>query len=371
MKLGKWGRRGEPEAEDLVDEPIDELDDEPIADAADVAVSHWSSRLVSGLMVAGMALGPLGCALGGGALYWESQRPLKPATTAAVDVTPERTRASELATRVVTAWLTSTVDHPEEITRLVSDVPSYSLPRVPFQISDTQAAEVVSVGKREWAVTVATTVADAEHQPVRRYFRVAVIVDGVQASVPALPTPVAGPVVSKQISGVVAYKQQIDPRDPVAVAVTQFVSTYLTGSVDVARYVAPGTTIVTPAAMFTSVDVTAIRATAPVKATTPTDGETAQLLVSVVGTVNVQQQLPAMFALSVKARGGRWEVTSVDAAPVVSTTKISAAPVAADGATPKLASPTASARPSTPAGPPAPVAGTPSAASPSTAASSR
>lgn len=108
--------------------------------------------------------------------------------------------------------------------------------------------------------------------------------------------------------------------DPRTQAVTEFLTSYLTGSGELDRYLAPGTdlTAVTPA-HYTglAVDSLAIEGEKGSEQVTavPVDGTTLRLLVALRATDHDEIRVPLTYALTLKARAGRWEIASLDGAP--------------------------------------------------------
>jgi hypothetical protein len=96
--------------------------------------------------------------------------------------------------------------------------------------------------------------------------------------------------------------------------VTRWLSAYLTGTGDIARYTTPGVSLppVTPPAAVT-LAVTALKLTAgdPPTNAAPADGTQVHVLATVTAThADVPAQLT--YPLTLTARAGRWEVTALD-----------------------------------------------------------
>lgn len=131
------------------------------------------------------------------------------------------------------------------------------------------------------------------------------------------------------------------PADPRTQAVTEFLTAYLAGAGELDRYLAPGTHLapVVPAPYTgLAVDTLAIegeKGTEPVTSV-PDDGTTLRLLVALRATGHDEVRVPLTYALTLKARAGRWEIASLDGAPTLAATPaVPAAPSA--GATPSTA----------------------------------
>ncbi|MFD5425597.1 conjugal transfer protein [Streptomyces sp. NPDC127084] len=143
----------------------------------------------------------------------------------------------------------------------------------------------------------------------------------------AMPAEVAAPERIKAPSLVYGPMRPALPADPRTQATTEFLTAYLTGTGELDRYLAPGThtTAITPTPYSgIAVDSLAVegeKGTEPVTAV-PGDGTTLRLLVALRATGPDEIRVPLTYALTLKARAGRWEIASLDGAPAT-------APVAA------------------------------------------
>lgn len=166
---------------------------------------------------------------------------------------------------------------------------------------------------------------------------------------PTLPGQVAG--LSKADRQDLAYDRSIAvTSQPIAETLTPFFTALLAGGPEVQRYLAPGVSI----AAITPAPYTAVRLErlAAVKGsdlgtgqTLPADGTRAQLLATVAAKVGNQPgEWRLTYPLQMAVRGGRWEVTALDATPAYPAATPSAAP-----ARPGINRP--SARPGTPSSP--------------------
>ncbi|WP_331757091.1 conjugal transfer protein (plasmid) [Streptomyces sp. NBC_01544] len=220
-----------------------------------------------------------------------------------------------------------------------------------------------------WSVTVAARITDtkpaakpADGQPddkdeakataaqAVRYFQVPVATattadraSGYTAL--AMPAEVAAPERIEAPGLVYGPMRPALPADPRTQAVTEFLTAYLTGAGELDRYLAPGTHLapVTPAPYTgIAVDTLAIegeKGTEPVTAV-PDDGTTLRLLVALRATGHDKVRVPLTYALTLKARAGRWEIASLDGAPTLAATPTE--PTASNaGTTPSAAPSTA------------------------------
>lgn len=163
-----------------------------------------------------------------------------------------------------------------------------------------------------------------------RYFQVPVAIGPAAGGVIgytalAMPAEVAAPEQIEAPALVYGPMRPALPADPRTQAVTEFLAAYLTGSGELDRYLAPGTqvTAIMPAPYSgVAVDTLAIEGEqGPEPVTTvPGDGTQLRLLVALRGTGHDEVRLPLTYALTLKARAGRWEIASLDGAPVATAT---------------------------------------------------
>ncbi|MFE2270700.1 conjugal transfer protein [Streptomyces lavendulae] len=154
----------------------------------------------------------------------------------------------------------------------------------------------------------------------------------------ALPAEVAAPERAKTPELAYGAMRPALPTDPRTQAVTSFLSAYLTkAGAELDRYLAPGTRLAAPSpAPYSGVAVDQFAAEGetggePV-VSVPGDGTTLRLLVTLRATGQDGVRLPLTYALTLKARAGRWEIASLDGAPAV--TSPTPAPAASGAAGP-------------------------------------
>ncbi|THA53185.1 conjugal transfer protein [Streptomyces sp. A1136] len=194
-----------------------------------------------------------------------------------------------------------------------------------------------------WAVTIAARVTGAQPSPAPstqpgaspsqsadavRYFQVPVATapgaGGATAyTALALPAEVAAPERAKTPELVYGAMRPALPTDPRTQAVTSFLTAYLTrAGAELDRYLAPGTRLSAPSPAPYSgiaVDQLAVEGETggePV-VSVPGDGATLRLLVTLRATGRDGVRLPLAYALTLKARAGRWEIAGLDGAPAV------------------------------------------------------
>ena len=281
------------------------------ASAGQVVASTLTTKVIHVALIVCLALGPVGAVLG-----WVGVTRRLPAAAAAQTVTqesPDRATAALYAAEAVTAWLTASRDNADRVTAVLPGLQVGDLPEVPFKVRDVVVGQVISQPGGVWSVTVAVTVTDAAKTSVRRHYQIPIRVDDQGVTALTLPAFVAIPAVVP--AGTSVYGTRVDLTSDAATAAGQFLTALLTGQGEVSRYVSPGVQIapILPAP-FAQLRVDEVLATGDLPAAA-VDGARLQLQVSVTGTVTVQQRLHSTYWLTLAARGGRWEIASIDTQP--------------------------------------------------------
>ncbi|MFE5940196.1 conjugal transfer protein [Streptomyces sp. NPDC056470] len=139
----------------------------------------------------------------------------------------------------------------------------------------------------------------------------------------ALPAEVAAPERAKAPELVYGPMHPALPADPRTQAVTSFLTAYLTkAGAELDRYLAPGTRLAAPSpAPYSGIAVDSFAAEGEtggeLVVSVPGDGTTLRLLVILRATGQDGVRLPLTYALTLKARAGRWEIASLDGAPAL------------------------------------------------------
>lgn len=283
----------------------------PNGTARSLVEADYVSMGLSVLVVFCLIAGPAGLTVA----YLSASAP-PPAATSAPDpaVDLERQQAAEFATQLVVTWLGATREDASALSQLVPSAPQLRPGEEPVNVTDARAATVTAADDA-WTVTVAATVAGG-----RRYFQVPVAIDesGV-ASALTLPSPIQAPPVGGAAGP--NYSTTVPTNSPLRESVAAFFAAYLIADGDVSRYTSPGTDIsaVEPA-WFAGVEVTSLQAADDTQGldltAEPTDGQTVRVLASLTLIVSEAQDLNSQYALTLTSRGGRWEISSVDQAPL-------------------------------------------------------
>ncbi|MFD6113820.1 conjugal transfer protein [Streptomyces yangpuensis] len=330
------------------------------AQANSAALMRW---LVWGLI----ALGPLMGTLAYLSVPATSAAPA-PKTAPSAPAASGGQGASGFATLFVAAYLSAGRGDEPRLAAYYPPAASMQLDGVSGQHRGEQLT-VVRLRQTDnavWSVTVAARVTGAQPtatpstQPgaspspaaaadAVRYFQVPVATapgaGGATAyTALALPAEVAAPERAKGPELVYGAMRPALPTDPRTQAVTSFLTAYLTkGGAELDRYLAPGTRLTAPSpAPYSGVAVDQLAVEGetggePV-VSVPGDGTALRLLVTLRATGQDGVRLPLTYALTLKARAGRWEIASLDGAPAL--TSPTPAP-AASGAPGPVPTPTA------------------------------
>ncbi len=150
-------------------------------------------------------------------------------------------------------------------------------------------------------------------------------------AITSVPAQVAGP---QGLSGADSkpYDDPVQP-GPLQQAVAEYLTAYLTGIGESARYLSPGVKIPAPGAVYQKVDLQTLAARTAVPAT-PVDGAVLDVLAQVRAS-DAGGQWPLAYPLQLKARAGRWEVAAMApaaaaasfASPSPSSSPVPSAPV--------------------------------------------
>lgn len=354
----RWRRPADHVPEELADPaaPAPTRENEPDPDTQ--LQSRWTggpalaTKAATGVLWTGLLTGPAALFLAfSGAVG--SAAPVTRPTAPVVDRVGEQAAAAEFAGRVVRLWLTSVRGQEAQLTPLLRGV-QVSLPQVAWSAGPATVADERRLPDGTWMVVTAVPVGPAGSAAATagatvRYFQVPVHLDAGGPVALALPAPVAAPGVAAQ-SPRLGYRYRATQDDPAAVSVQQFLTALIAGAGDVTRYLSPGTAIsaVTPAP-YTSVAVTDIATDLELTpgAAVPADGTHLRALATATATGDPQQQATVQYPLTLTVRGGRWEITAVDATPAL----LPPAAVPAAASRPPATSTPAAPAPSTPGAP--------------------
>lgn len=281
---------------------------------------QMSGKVLSAVLFAALACGPI-------ALVASAARPAPVVASAPEtskgELSPQVQAAGGYAVGFVGAWLSATKDSPGELGAYIDLAGMRQLSSTAWEYRDLTTVSVTPVDGTEFInVVVAANVKELEVSESddasstswpRRYFQVVVAMAEDSLRVVGLPAQVSAPVVGDPVQ--LVYTQIVASSDSVAGTVSAFLGAYLAGSGDLARYVAPGTSLtpITPAP-YVLVDVQEVRAdVAP--AASPVDGDTLKVLATVSLLSPLDQQITSTYTLTLTARASRWEISAIDLAP--------------------------------------------------------
>ncbi|MFJ3699641.1 conjugal transfer protein [Streptomyces sp. NPDC090052] len=259
----------------------------------------------------------------------------------------------------VTAYVAAGQGTESSLSPFFPDTRDLSLSAKPGsqKAQQVDAVRVQEVSAGYWSVTVAARIpaaADAKKpgsetdsggqaaggDGVLRYFQVPVRAAASGALVAAaLPAEVSAPDAGAPPELDYGLAAPAQSSDAAVQTLQAFLSSYLTGGSDLDRFLSPRTVLspVSPAP-YTRVQITQLaeRSTDEPGSSWPDgkalpDGARRQLLVTADATGPDGQARPLTYAISLKARAGRWEISSLDAAPGL---KTAAATAGQEGGTP-------------------------------------
>lgn len=303
----------------------------------------WSGKqdmITRGWKIAGAAAllsGPV--ALGLVATGTVSSAPTEVAAPVVAQDTNAEAQAGELARQLTIAWLEAKRGDEKALAEWV-DVPG-SLPGDPlFRVSEPAVASIEQVPASEiypeslassseqpqsrvgssdgYSILVSAWVAESESDaPMsRRYFHVPVVFTEAGARAASVPSPVAAPAVGTKVES--NYSRTADRSHPMVVSAQQFLNAMLAGSGEIGRYTSPGVVVAPidpPIASSVEVETVSTVDDLPPASETVKDGQTSQVLITARLRNEQSPGMSAQYALTMKARAGRWEVAAVDPAP--------------------------------------------------------
>ena len=276
--------------------------------------SNLASQAMLGLLIAGLVAGPV-------ALFLEMTEDPPVAVGKSDDGAQAGTTvetssiAGERGLQTVNSWMASTQE-----TQLIRNASrDVKWPKSATSFENARVAQVTPAekGNGRWQVIVAGTVPGSGEV----FFAVPVQVDRGKATALELPSVVPDPAQSSKTPDTV-YEQDDLPLDaPLATTVTDFLGAYLTGE-ETTRFTSPDARIAAVSGSpWDQVKLTRVDADldsgADATSTRPAEGEEAKVL----ATYQMQRgndattSVPSSMSLTLTARGGRWEVTSVDPTP--------------------------------------------------------
>lgn len=265
-----------------------------------------SNKMLSGLIVAGLLAYPF-------VSYQISEGMSPPVAAQVVEQKPGvppalAQQAQSVAQGFVSAWLTATKDDASRLSRYTHTT-GLRLPEKGSEIREIRVSELGLVNDATFRVTVSVEVKDPSGQWQPRAFDVLLITAGNQElSILGLPSERAHPAAkSKKFEG---YSKDLSTNKAVTSSVEGFLQAYLIGSGDLTRFVSPGTTItpVSPAP-YTSARIEYVVGDRE-PGEKATDGDVIHVSARLLLTNETTEAL-GDFQLTLTARAGRWEVSTL------------------------------------------------------------
>nr|VTP03860.1 Conjugative transposon protein TcpC [Mycobacterium riyadhense] len=282
-------------------------------------------------------------AINGIALLWQLMFPPQPPPIAAVSrsVINETDPVKAFATICVTSLLTGTTSSAADLTRCYPDGRKYSLPTTTTMTVSNPVAWASRRGPSSPDVTIYSVMVAVAEQPypsapkTTAFYQIPVAVyqnAGIQAldRIGRIDTPPPGASLS------LGYAVPLTAGSPVFATLSGFVSAFLTTSGGLERFTTTDSGI-TPVACYSSATINVAQA-----ASQPTDNpaDNTELPVHIDVSARRPDYTPVdlSYSLTLRAVGGTWFVTQIDAIPVLADMT----------ATPVPTSPPVSAQPSPP-----------------------
>ncbi len=257
--------------------------------------------------------------LGGGhAVYsFFAPAPKPPGDEAMVTVTGHARLASSFAEDFVVAYLSAGTGQRESLSRYIDGVQQISLPKVGQQVDDpivVYVSRTLAAGNMEvWTVTVSVHVGRGQAHTPRQYYRVPVSVSEGSLRALTLPAVVEPPRVGADLAQ--AYSAPCGEETAFTQVATGFLTAYLTGSGDVARYVTvdSGISALRPAP-FT--ELSAVTVTAE-DATCGSAGTTARILATVTPESGTGTAPSLAYPMTMVRGEGQWQVRALETVPAL------------------------------------------------------
>lgn len=222
----------------------------------------------------------------------------------------------------VNLWLTATADDTAALTEYV-DTKTLGVPAARKTAAASQATTrpvaVIYTGTVGEVEMFCATVSALERQlpsavPRRRYYRVPVSVWRQQTKIMGWPVPVNGPGPGVHVK--LDFPVTVDQGAPLYRLVSDFVSTYLTKTTGLDRYVVAGADI-WPVGGYSSARLTSLQLSSALP-DKPDAGLTIRALAVVHAATSQQVPLPMTMPLTLENNNGTWMISALDLTPTVS-----------------------------------------------------
>lgn len=226
--------------------------------------------------------------------------------------------AESFAQDFVVTYLGASAGQQDRLARFVGGTEQVTLPKTAQQVSNplvvytTRSLDSASV--EVWTVTVSVTTGRAGQNQARHYYRVPISVSEGRLRALTFPTAIEPPAVGPDLAQ--AYSSPCAEDTPLAQVATGFLTAFLTGSGDVARYVTVDSGITSlvppPYSALSAVTITADDSACG------SSGTGARVLATVSPKAD-SGTLPSLAYPLTMVRGeGQWQVRSIDPMPALS-----------------------------------------------------
>lgn len=305
MKLTLKARRSERS-----DKPVTEAT--PIEDPSIVETERWThgQTLKNRAITAGVLLGTLALVVGASVTIARATTPDPVVINQAkVDIGRTDQSGPAYARAYLKAWLGASKDHHEDLDAYTDSLrfTSAVLPQKPLTTNDIA---VVASSPRPEGLQVVTLAAElGEAKGAQRYFEVVLASPGGKLAAAALPREIPAP--EHASTALPGYKVDATADERIRQSLNGFFAAYLAGDGDLQRFLKPGSALlpITPAP-YTQAKVIEVSSSETVPET-PTEGTSLQLLVRVQAIGANGYQLSTDYELTITARAGRWEISSM------------------------------------------------------------
>ncbi|MFB8281087.1 conjugal transfer protein [Nocardia colli] len=257
--------------------------------------------------------------LGGGhtILSWFATEAPRDDDKAAARLIGDSYLVTSFAEDFVVSYLRADVRHRDSLERYAGTAQQAVLPASPGVVADPAvvfAARTMTNGNVDvWTVTV--SVREGDNAAARSYYRVAVsLIDrGLRAL--TLPTAVEPPRRATDLA--LGYGTTCGPDSALGQAATGFLTAYLTGIGDIARYAMPGTGFAgLRPPPYSKLDSVAL---ASDDSSCGSGSTTARLLATVGPRTENDVAATLGYPLTMVLNAGQWQVRSIDAVPALRT----------------------------------------------------
>lgn len=235
----------------------------------------------------------------------------------------EHDQIGGFAADFVGLWLTATADDAAAMTEYVDTKtagPAAAHKTAAASQATTRAVAIIYTGTVGEVDMFSATVTALERQipsaaPRRKYYRVPVSVWRQQTKVMGWPVPVNGPGPGVHVK--LDFPVTVDQGAPLYRLVSDFVSTYLTKTSGLDRYVVAGADI-WPVGGYSSARLTSLQL-ANALPDKPAPGQTISALAGVQAATSQQVPLPMSLPLTLENNNGTWMISALELTPTLST----------------------------------------------------